>query len=77
MATEHENKITTGVAIVITMVWTASFVADLFIMGYEPPPSVMPLMLATAGYLFGKGALGGNGKNRHPGDKEATKEAET
>lgn len=41
------------VASVITVAWTTSFTLDLFVKDYDPHPSITPLMLTTAGYLFG------------------------
>ena len=50
---DTRSKLATVVACLITIAWTTSFSLDLFMEGYDPPASVTPLMLATAGYLFG------------------------
>lgn len=47
-----------AVACVITVVWTVSFAADLMFKSYDPHPSITPLMLTTAGYLFGGEVVG-------------------
>lgn len=49
----EENRLATWVAGIITACWTASFVADMLIVKYEPPALVTPLMLSVAGWLFG------------------------
>lgn len=47
------SKLATGVAIVITAAWSASFVADMLVVRYDPPALITPLMLSVAGWLFG------------------------
>lgn len=63
MSKRDEDKPALYLAAVITAVWVVSFCVDLFVATYEPPAAVMPLMLAAAGYLFGRGALP---KHRNP-----------
>lgn len=63
MASSVHERLTNAVAITITVVWVISFLVDLFNSNYDPPASVMPLMLATAGFLFGKNAISGRARD--------------
>lgn len=54
---DEVEKLTAGVAVVITAAWAVSFVVDVFNEGYEPPASVHALMLLVAGALFGDRVL--------------------
>jgi uncharacterized membrane protein YeaQ/YmgE (transglycosylase-associated protein family) len=47
------QPIANGIAIVITVVWAASFIADIFIKDYDPSPFVHFIMLGVAGAIFG------------------------
>lgn len=61
------NKVATGLAIVITIVWAISFIVDVLVKGYDPPASVHALMMMVAGAVFGEGLLKtrkGNGAGR-------------
>lgn len=49
----RRDALTTAIACVITAAWSASFLLEIAMTDYTPPASVTPLMLATAGYLFG------------------------
>jgi hypothetical protein len=42
------------IACVVTLVWVISFTVDVFVRDYDPPASVMPVMLIVAGWLFTK-----------------------
>jgi len=58
------RRLIIAIAILITVVWAVSFVADAVNKTYEPPPSVHPLMLMVAGAAFGSEMLRTrNGKN--------------
>ena len=46
-------RVTTAIAVTITVVWACSFVADIFIRDYDPSPFVHALMMAVAGTAFG------------------------
>jgi hypothetical protein len=61
-------SLTTVVACLITFAWSVSFTLDMFMQDFEPHPSITPLMLATAGYLFGGEVMS---------KRNETKEAET
>jgi hypothetical protein len=64
MAQIEQGKAAIHIAYIVTAVWVASFLADLFIETYEPRPEVQALMLAAAGFLFGSQVFKKNsGKN--------------
>lgn len=46
-----------GLAIVITVAWTVSFIVDIEVQGYDPPASIHPLMMIVAGAVFGEGLV--------------------
>lgn len=46
-------KVVNGIAIVVTMVWAASFIADIFLVKYNPPSQIHAAMLIVVGSLFG------------------------
>jgi uncharacterized membrane protein len=41
------------IAVVVTVVWTASFLADIFMEEYDPSPFVHLAMMAVVGAAFG------------------------
>lgn len=41
------------IAMVVTVVWAASFVADLAVKGYDPPGAIHVAMLAVVGFFYG------------------------
>jgi len=47
------RTVANAIAIVITAVWAASFIADIFIKDYDPSPFVHFIMLGVAGAIFG------------------------
>jgi hypothetical protein len=51
---DEMRKLTVRVAYVILVAWAVSFVVDIFVPTYEPPPSVHALMVIVAGSLFGE-----------------------
>lgn len=57
MASNADRHLRTSLAVVITVVWAVSFVADLLIPDYDPPSSVGTAMLLVAGALFGEGVV--------------------
>ena len=42
-----------GIAVVVTLVWAGSFIADVMIQTYNPPPQIHMVMLGIVGSLFG------------------------
>lgn len=57
------ERLSGAIAIVITIVWATSFIVGILNPGYNPPPTLGPLMMLVAGGLFGKAVLGKkNGK---------------
>lgn len=67
----HDPHLRTTIALVVTIAWTVSFVADILIPEYDPPGSVGTLMLLVAGALFGEGVVRGvkNGNDKKNGKK--------
>lgn len=68
-----DRRVSNAIAIVVTVVWAASFLADAFIESYDPPPSVHTIMMLVGGAAFadgifrnrnGNGRNGGNGNGR-------------
>lgn len=47
------NKLITGIAIVITVAWSVSFLADIVVSSYDVPATVHALMMLVAGAAFG------------------------
>lgn len=50
-----------GVAITVTLVWAASFVADVLMETYNPPGQIHMIMMGIVGSLFGFQIMKGNG----------------
>lgn len=48
---------TAGIALVVTVVWAASFVADLLVPTYDPPTELHAAMLMVVGGIFGVQAI--------------------
>lgn len=42
----------TGIIFIVTVVWAGSFVADIFVGGYDPPSGLNEVMMLLAGFLF-------------------------
>lgn len=61
--TQLPAALTIGIAVVVTVVWAASFIADIFIKDYDVNPLVHFLMMVVAGAAFGHGFLK-NGKEK-------------
>lgn len=58
-----DRRITNAIAIVITLVWAASFLADIFIPRYDVSPFVHMIMMGLAGAIFGKSFISGSNGN--------------
>jgi hypothetical protein len=50
-------ELSTFVALIVTIVWAASFVADIFISSYDPSPFIHLAMMTIVGAIFGKNFL--------------------
>ena len=50
-----------GIAIVVTLVWAASFVADVSLETYNPPGQIHMIMMGIVGSLFGFQIMNRNG----------------
>ena len=46
------NKLSTGIAIVITAAWSISFLVDIIVTTYDPPATLHALMMVVAGAAF-------------------------
>ena len=53
----HMGRVVMGV---VTGVWALSFLADIFVGGYEPSPFIHMAMMGVLGALFGRDLLRGN-----------------
>jgi hypothetical protein len=51
------DNLAMGLAIVITTAWAISFMVDILVKTYDPPPSVHILMVGVAGSVFGEGLI--------------------
>lgn len=55
------------VVIIVALVWAASFMADIWVVGYEPPTGLHQVMMLLIGFIVaGRTQLGKNGN----GEKE-------
>ena len=49
------------VVIIVALVWAASFVADIWVVGYEPPTGLHQVMMLLIGFIVaGRSRLGEN-----------------
>jgi hypothetical protein len=57
-----DNRIVNGIAILVSLVWAISFVADILIAGYDPSPFIHLAMMTIVGAAVGRGFIrNGNG----------------
>lgn len=52
-----DKKVSNAIAVIITIVWAASFMADIAIDEYSPSPFVHMIMMGLAGATFGQGFI--------------------
>lgn len=73
MATETEwrARLALIAACVILVAWAVSFALDIWVTTYDPHPSITPLAMVAAGFLFG-----GEVVSKFKADKPDPKEAE-
>lgn len=57
---KFDPRVTNGIAIAITAVWAASFLADIAVTDYDPSPFLHMVMMGLAGAIFGRAFLGGS-----------------
>lgn len=50
-----DKRVSNAIAIVVTAVWTISFLADIALRKYDPPASVHAIMMIVAGAAFANG----------------------
>lgn len=62
------RKLTFGVGITVTVIWAASFVADIFVRDYDPSPFLHLAMMTIVGALFGRQFMKSNGVNHSGGN---------
>lgn len=55
-------EIVNGIAIVVTVIWAASFVADFLIPTYSPPATIHAAFMLIVGAVFGSQFLGGGNR---------------
>lgn len=49
------------VVIIVALVWAASFMADIWVVGYEPPTGLHQVMMLLIGFIVaGRSRLGEN-----------------
>ena len=49
------------VVIIVSLVWAASFMADIWVVGYEPPTGLHQVMMLLIGFIVaGRSRLGEN-----------------
>lgn len=55
-----DRRVANGVLVVVTGVWTVTFLLDVILgAAYDPPPSIQAAFLAVVGLGFGSGLLRG------------------
>lgn len=55
-------SIANGIAMVVTLVWAASFAADVLVADYDPNPLIHTIMLAVVGGAVGHSILKNGGR---------------
>lgn len=51
------KRVANLIALIVTIVWALSFVADVVIQNYEPSPYIHTVMLAVAGAAFARSVV--------------------
>ena len=63
-----DKRIVNGIAILVSLVWAISFVADILITGYDPSPFIHLAMMTVVGAAVGHGFIrSGNGNGNGNG----------
>lgn len=47
------SKVANFLVLVVTIVWAASFIADISLVDYNPPTQIHTVMLSIVGSIFG------------------------
>lgn len=55
------SRLVNGIAILVSLVWTISFVADIVVTGYDPSPFVHLAMMAVVGATVGRSFISNGG----------------
>lgn len=56
-----DKRLVNAIAILVSLVWAASFICDIFIPGYNPSPFIHLAMMTVVGAAVGHGFIrGGN-----------------
>lgn len=65
-----DRHVSNAIAAVVTLVWAASFIADIALAEYSPSPFVHMIMMGLAGATFGQGFIKtiNNGAAQKPPD---------
>jgi len=53
------KSLVVGIAVLVSGVWTASIMADIFVKPYDPSPFVHMAMMAVVGAVVGHGFIKG------------------
>lgn len=56
-----DRRVSNLIALVVTAVWAASFLADIALKSYEPPASLHAIMMVVAGAAFAGTVVKKNG----------------
>lgn len=51
------SNLTTGIAILVSVIWAASFIADIALPQYDPSPFVHLAMMTVVGAVVGRGFI--------------------
>lgn len=54
-----DQRIVNGLAILVSVVWAVSFIADIVVKGYDPSPFIHLTMMAIVGAAVGRGFIKG------------------
>lgn len=52
-SSELSPYVINAIAIIVTLVWAGSFIADVTVSGYNPPSQIHVVMLGIVGSIFG------------------------
>ena len=57
-----DQRIVNGIAILVSSVWSVSFIADIVIAGYDPSPFIHLAMMTVVGAAVGRGFISRGGE---------------
>lgn len=59
-----DRRVSNLIALVVTVVWAASFLADIALSSYEPPAALHAIMMTVAGAAFAGSVVKKNGSDK-------------